>query len=119
MDPILIVGLLAAAVFAAAFVITKLVLLTASWLKNKLKSRLSGKKVAETVAINGDKLKEILADVASQTDAIPVNDLDMLLFDLDAEGQIENIEFVETEQGLDAAAETFMDRSNNVIRITA
>lgn len=119
MNLILLGGLLVVAIFAGAFVITKLVLLAASWLRNKLRSRLNGKKVSETVAINGDKLKEILADVAKQTDAIPVSDLDMLLYDLDTDGQIENIEFVDAEQGLDATAEAFMDRNDNIVRITA
>ncbi|MDO4332472.1 MAG: hypothetical protein Q4C58_07250 [Eubacteriales bacterium] len=114
MDPITW-GLFLIAIAAAAYGITKLVILTATWLKTKLKKILSGKK--EVVGINGDKLKSILADIAEETEAISVDDLDMLLFGIDEKGEIKDIEFVEAEEGLDSAAAAFMDRNNNIIRI--
>lgn len=116
MDPITW-GIFLVAIAAAAYGITKLVILTAKWLKTKLKNILKGKK--EVVGINGDRLRSILADIAEETEAIPASNLDMLLFGIDREGEIEDIEFVEAQQGLDPTAAAFMDRNHNVIRITS
>ena len=70
------------------------------------------------IAISGDKLQEILDDLAEQSVTIPVEDADMLIIGVDQNGELGDIEFVEAEQGMDAAATAFMDRTGDTIRIS-
>jgi len=115
MDPIMI-GLIAVLIAAGAFIITKLVILTGKWLGAKLKQLISGKK--DAIGIGGDKLKEILSEVSENSVTVSLDDLDLMLATIDQDGEIADIEFISTEQGMDAAAANFMHQHGDLIRIT-
>lgn len=116
MDPITL-GFLIAMLAAMAFVIVKIIRLTGSWLSTKLKQVVRSK--GGVIAISGDKLQEILDDLAEQSVTISVEDADMLIVGVDQNGELGDIEFVEAEQGMDAAAAAFMNRNGDTIRISA
>jgi len=44
--------------------------------------------------------------------------LDLMLATIDQDGEIADIEFISTEQGMDAAAANFMHQHGDLIRIT-
>lgn len=115
MDPITI-GLIAVLIAAGAFIITKLVILTGRWLSAKLKQLMSGKK--DAIGISGDKLREILAEVAEEATEVKLDDLDMMLATVDQDGEVSDIEFISADQGLDAVAANFMRQNGDLIRVT-
>lgn len=115
MDPILI-GLLAVLIAAGAFIIVKLVSLTGKWLSAKLKQLMSGKK--DAIGISGDKLKEILAEVAEDATEVTLDDLDMMLATIDQDGEVSDIELISAEEGMDIAAANFMRQNGELIRVT-
>lgn len=115
MDPIMIAAI-ALLLLAGAFIVTKLVILTGRWLSAKLKERISRKK--DVIGISGDKLKELLSDAAEETAEISLDDLDMMIASMDEDGEIEDIELICTEQGLDPAAANFMRQNGEMIRMT-
>lgn len=115
MDPITIAAI-ALLLLAGAFIITKLVILTGRWLGTKLKERISRKK--DVIGISGDKLKELLSNAAEQATEVSLDDLDMMLASMDEDGEIEDIELIYTEQGLDPVAANFMRQNGEMIRMT-
>lgn len=115
MDPIMIAAI-ALLLLTGAFIITKLVILTGRWLSAKLKERLSRKK--DVIGISGDKLKELLSEAAEGAIEVSLEDLDMMLASMDENGEIEDIELISTEEGLDAVAANFMRQNGEMIRMT-
>lgn len=115
MDPIMIAALIAL-IIAGAFIITKVVFLTAKWLKSKIKEKLENK--PSVVGISGDQLKGVLGEALDDVSTYSVDDLDMMLASVDEYGEVDDIEFISSDEGMDEALSNFMRNNGDMILMT-
>ena len=115
MDPMTLA--LIALILASAFVIITVAVLTGAWLKKKIKEKMN-EKGTDVITISGDKLAELLSEVSEQSTEVPLGELDMMLVNIDDCDNVEDIEFIDAQEGMDNAAQGFIRQNGDMIRIT-
>ncbi len=115
MDPITLAALVAL-ITAGVFIIIQLVCITAVWLKKKLQERVQNNNSG--VVINGPKLQEMLQEAVGETTSVSLDELDMMLASIDETGEIKDIEFISSEEGMDESTRNFMRNHGDMILLT-